>query len=704
MRFEEVAVANFRGFCEERRIEMPANVVIIRGPNGSGKTSFLDAIQWLLLGDVERLKAGALKPSEDYLSNRYASGPPFVEARLLDGEDRAVRVSRRGLGKAMQVQVDVDGDPPRIEEDAEEWLGAVMSSGRRGQGKVDFLRRYLLQQDDMREFLGADTKERYKFIAALSGMERLTSLEAQMREELNAARQRVRVLKDEIDKSKVALEAVSSSVLEARELVAGREDPGAGEEVKAQARELLGEEATSEPLAALRERAATIGEAIERIGELHRREERVRAEVSDGGPGESEKAAALEAELVAAKEAEERTGGALKELEAGLEGARAAADHAQQLAALALEQIDEGPCPVCGQEHDLDNTRAHLQQLLAGAPGLGDLGETVERQRQEYQRAREKVAALDSSLAGLREALEGRRQAQDLLDEVREEAARASAELLAQLPEASRSKGKGDPLGSAGGLREQLEQLASRLQRVSDAKTRARSARQRAVSLEQQRSSAQERHEELSEQLASAQQRAKLAAATRSSLGHKITEVMQEVSNTSTGLINAIYAYLDIHPTFREFGFHSDRYNEVGHLRPWVYDRRRQKDGNALHVLSAAQLNSLAICLFLALNLERDAGLRTAILDDPVQSLDDVNLLSLADVLRTVRGRRQVIVSTHDEVLAELLARKLRPLGEKDATAQVTIEDWGEAGPNVRTDMRGASDLEPEFQLLDSAV
>ena len=49
--------------------------------------------------------------------------------------------------------------------------------------------------------------------------------------------------------------------------------------------------------------------------------------------------------------------------------------------------------------------------------------------------------------------------------------------------------------------------------------------------------------------------------------------------------------------------------------------------------MSAAQLNSLAICLFLALNLERDSELRTAILDDPVESLDDVNLLSLADVL-----------------------------------------------------------------------
>jgi len=40
---------------------------------------------------------------------------------------------------------------------------------------------------------------------------------------------------------------------------------------------------------------------------------------------------------------------------------------------------------------------------------------------------------------------------------------------------------------------------------------------------------------------------------------------MREISNSSTGLINSIYTRLDIHPTFREFGFHTERYHEVGH-------------------------------------------------------------------------------------------------------------------------------------------
>jgi DNA repair exonuclease SbcCD ATPase subunit len=696
MRIEEVAVANFRGFCEERRISMPADVVIVRGPNGSGKTSFLDAIQWLLLGDVQRLRLGALKPAEDYLSNRYASGPPFVEANLLGPSGEGVRVTRRGLGKSMQVQVDVGEEPPRIGEEAQRWLNAAMGSGPHDQDEIDFLRRYLLQQDDMREFLGADTKERYKFIATLSGMERLTSLEGQLRDELNAARKRVRELKDDSSKVASELEVVRGSVVRAREIVVSHEEVPGVTEAEARARELLGDR-IDDTLASLRERSAEIGASVERIVELRRREAGARAELRDQDADETGKVTEIEAEIEKAKDADEDVARELAALEAALAEARAAADRAQQLAALALEQID-GPCPVCLQQHDIGHTRVHLQKLLEGSPGLADLTEAVERKRSERGELERRLAGQEAELNVLRGAVERRHQVEGLLAGIDERVLDEQSSLVTLLPPGIEAKS--DLLGVAEETRGELERLAVRLQRAADAEARSRQARRKVEAIEQQQATSEERRRQLSDTLSKAEARAERAREARSALGLKITEVMSEVSNSSTGLINAIYSRLDIHPTFREFGFRTERYNEVGHLRPWVYDPRRKKEGNALHVLSAAQLNSLAICLFLALNLERDSELRTAILDDPVQSLDDVNLLSLADVLRTVRDRRQVIVSTHDEVLAELLIRKLRPLGAGNATAIVTIDHWGETGPRVTSEMRSASELEPEFQLL----
>jgi len=79
-------------------------------------------------------------------------------------------------------------------------------------------------------------------------------------------------------------------------------------------------------------------------------------------------------------------------------------------------------------------------------------------------------------------------------------------------------------------------------------------------------------------------------------------------------------------------------------------------------VLSSSQLNVLAVSTFLALNLAIDSlPLQIVALDDPLQSLDTVNLLGLADLLGRVGASRQVIVSTHDSRLASLLSRKLRP-------------------------------------------
>lgn len=696
MRIEELTITNFRGFCEERRVSMPANVVIIRGPNGSGKTSFIDAIQWLLLGDVQRLRAGALRNGEDYLTNRYANGPPFVEASLLGTEGERVRVTRRGVGKSMQVQVDLPQQAPIVGQQAQQWLNSAMGSGLRNQDEVDFLRRYLLQQDDMREFLGADTKERYQFIATLSGMERLTNLEGQLRDELNAARKRVKELKGDVEKAASELKLVSDSAAAAREHGARQEKSRSATEAEARARELLGEE-IEDVLPALRERSGEIAGAIEQAGELRRREIRLRAELKELQSDAAKKIAVLEPELASLSSLEESAAKQLADLEAALADARAAASRAQQLAALALEQID-GPCPVCQQEHDIEQTRAHLQQLLASAPGLGDLTETVERKRTECAELQKRKSRLEAELNALRGAGERRRQAEDLLEEIAAHASTAQKTLLGLLPTAVEAEG--DPLVAAAAAREEFEKLVMHMQQVADAEARSRQAQRRVAALESQHLTSQERHEQLRDALGRAEAVAEQAKEARTALGLKITDVMSEVSNSSTGLINAIFTRLDIHPTFREFGFHTERYHEVGHLRPWVYDRRREKEGNALHVLSAAQLNSLAICLFLALNLERDSELRTAILDDPVQSLDDVNLLSLADLLRTVRGRRQVIVSTHDEVLAELLIRKLRPLRESDATAVVTIDQWGEAGPRVGSEMRAASGLEPEFQLL----
>lgn len=80
-------------------------------------------------------------------------------------------------------------------------------------------------------------------------------------------------------------------------------------------------------------------------------------------------------------------------------------------------------------------------------------------------------------------------------------------------------------------------------------------------------------------------------------------------------------------------------------------------------MLSAGNLNTAALTLFVSLHLTMKARLPWLILDDPVQSMDDVHIAHFAALLRTLskqRGR-QIIVAVHDRQLFEYLKLELSP-------------------------------------------
>ena len=84
-------------------------------------------------------------------------------------------------------------------------------------------------------------------------------------------------------------------------------------------------------------------------------------------------------------------------------------------------------------------------------------------------------------------------------------------------------------------------------------------------------------------------------------------------------------------------------------------------------------------------------------MDDPLQSLDRINLLGLVDVLRRTAPARQLIVATHDNAFGQLLARKLRPAHQGSKTVVIRLGGWSRSGPTV--DM---SSIEPDFGRMVS--
>jgi exonuclease SbcC len=96
--------------------------------------------------------------------------------------------------------------------------------------------------------------------------------------------------------------------------------------------------------------------------------------------------------------------------------------------------------------------------------------------------------------------------------------------------------------------------------------------------------------------------------------------------------------------------------------------------GTPAAMLSAGNLNTAALTLFLALHLSVPTQLPWLILDDPVQSMDEVHIAQFAALLRTLskEHQRQVIIAVHDRPLFDYLSLELSPVFAGDEL--ITIE------------------------------
>lgn len=99
-----------------------------------------------------------------------------------------------------------------------------------------------------------------------------------------------------------------------------------------------------------------------------------------------------------------------------------------------------------------------------------------------------------------------------------------------------------------------------------------------------------------------------------------------------------------------------------------THHRRGGKGGNPRAMLSAGNLNTAALTLFMALHLSVKPKLPWLVIDDPVQSMDEVHIAQFAALLRTLskQMQRQVIIAVHERSLFDYLALELSPAFEGD--------------------------------------
>ncbi|MCF6129323.1 hypothetical protein L1S35_06535 [Flavobacterium sp. AS60] len=133
-------------------------------------------------------------------------------------------------------------------------------------------------------------------------------------------------------------------------------------------------------------------------------------------------------------------------------------------------------------------------------------------------------------------------------------------------------------------------------------------------------------------------------------------------------LINSIYKKIDPHPDYNEIEFECDFDEKNPRLQIYTIKEvngKKEKSVPSLY-FSTAQINILSLSIFLARALKTknpDNGeiIDCIFIDDPIQSMDSINVLSFIDLFRSLILflNKQLIVSTHEENFHLLLQKKI---------------------------------------------
>jgi len=700
MRLLSIELEGFRGFATKQSFDLNADAVIVVGANGNGKTSLFDAILWAITGRIPRLG------SDDSL---------FVCMFSETGRARVVLHLGQADGSSSLVITRVfDGTRTRVTVETPEgvlsgpeaegqlirkiWKEAATAANPEEALATALTRSVYLQQDLVRNFIDSATAEdRFSAVSELVGAGRVTELQSELEKAKKAWSSATNSRAAELQPLRNNQSAMESRLAELRSRSIPSED-GLDETAwtgwwrQMQAMEL---KVSAVPMAS-REAAGAIDTVIKQLDAARRAAERRRLlldsltqDLSGIATKSKPDLAPLQSKLASVKQHLQET-----QTKISVEQTRVAdvrrlqselkekSEQLQALAMLALKHLGE-KCPVCDQEYNVDETRRRLELTAAGGSipanpplppdALPELLESLTTQEKELSTAESDVRVAEKAIRDVESAelaiekhfselgIE-RNSAMDQASSV----ADATTAISRRIDDLAATQKKG-------------EGFALRLSQIGD----QAAIQELEQGIETTRVRLQQEDTELEQRAATGEEAQRVIEALRKAASRVVTERVKEMEP----LLSDIYSRVDVHPVFRVVRLFTSVVRGRGQLAAVVSDPLSEVECDfPATVLSSSQMNGLAVCAFLALNLGvSNPPLDSAILDDPLQSLDDINLLGLVDLLRQTKDKRQLFVSTHDLRFGDLLARKLRPGTSEQRTIVIELDGWCRTGPIVYT-------------------
>ena len=668
MRLDYVEVCGFRGFREKVRVDFGAGFTVITGRNGVGKSTLCDAVEFAILGEIEKytVVSAAKETVRDYIWWRGDGSPTghYVTASFVDRDDKSFTITRTRDGGANKSPAEIEAQLCR---------GAVPDEPLKQLCKTSVIR------DEWIASLSLDLSEtqRFDLVRAALGSVEGADLAAKAKAVVSLAEAACGRVEESYQQARSVLQGGLVQLSEANEAANRRSDISAAMTVL---------DRVTPPTAG--ELAQRIDLAERTLPNRRRRLEGLGLAAFDGHEVIAHQQAFASPDEIArrerAKAALDSARSSFHRLKAELELAQRAYDveaTANEVAASLAILVEHGEklglhddhCPLCAATRTdgefaagIQSARARIDQL---AGGVNIARENLARAREAASQAEQQVAEAQAVWDAIEQQLRTLRAREEAHIEIFERYGLNPAN--AANPDALDREALDE--------REQLVELERALNALE-----ASRAVDALTSVDARVSVLRRQADAAADELARAQGAVASAKSLEKSVRRSAAEIVDERLAGISPLLNEIYQRLRPHANWRSID-----YSIRGDVRRFL-SLKVGKDLNPQFVFSSGQRRAAGLAFLLSIHLARPwSRWETLVLDDPVQHIDDFRALQLVEVLASFRqAGRQVVVAVEDEALADLLCRRMLSTPEQRGR-RCTI-DFNE---------RGAADVTARLEI-----